>query len=96
MSNRDIGQEILDGLKEIKSFKSGSGKKLVSRTLKDPSPAKVIREKLSLSQDAFASLMGVSIRTVQDWEQGRREPQGPAKSLLRVAEQHPEVFVDLR
>jgi putative transcriptional regulator len=39
--------------------------------------------------------MGVSIRTIQDWEQGRRSPKGPAKSLLRVAEQHPEVFADI-
>lgn len=96
MTKREIGQEILDGLKEIKAHKAGSRKKLVTRQLKDPSPANVIREKLDLSQDAFASLIGVSIRTVQDWEQGRREPQGPAKSLLRVAEQHPEVFTDLR
>ena len=96
MTKRDVGQEILDGLKEIKAHKNGSGKKLVARKLKDPSPANVIREKLDLSQDAFASLMGVSVRTVQDWEQGRRQPQGPAKSLLRVAEQHPEVFSDLR
>ena len=96
MSSQDIGQEILDGIKEIKRFKKGQGNALVTRQLKDPSPAKKIREKLSLSQDAFASLMGVSTRTIQDWEQGRREPQGPAKSLLRVAEQHPEVFVDLR
>jgi len=96
MSSQNIGQEILDGIKEIKRFKKGQGNALVTRQLKDPSPAKKIREKLSLSQDAFASLMGVSTRTIQDWEQGRREPQGPAKSLLRVAEQHPEVFVDLR
>jgi len=96
MSKQDIGQEILDGIKEIKKYKAGEGKALVTRQLKDPSPSKTIREKLSLSQDAFASLMGVSTRTIQDWEQGRREPQGPAKSLLRVAEQHPEVFVDLR
>jgi putative transcriptional regulator len=39
--------------------------------------------------------MGVSLRTVQDWEQGRREPSGPAKSLLRIAEQHPSVFLNL-
>jgi len=96
MTSQNVGQEILDGIKEIKQFKAGNGKTLVTRMLKDPSPAKEIREKLSLSQDAFASLMGVSTRTIQDWEQGRREPQGPAKSLLRVAEQHPEVFVDLR
>ena len=96
MTKREIGQEILNGLKDIKAHKAGNGSKLVARKLKDPSPANVIRKKLDLSQDAFASLMGVSIRTVQDWEQGRREPQGPAKSLLRVAEQHPEVFTDLR
>jgi putative transcriptional regulator len=51
--------------------------------------------KLQLSQAAFAGLMGVSLRTVQDWEQGRRELSGPAKSLLRIAEQHPEVFMEL-
>jgi putative transcriptional regulator len=39
--------------------------------------------------------MGVSVRTVQDWEQGRRAPSGPAKALLRIAEQHPEVFAQL-
>ncbi len=39
--------------------------------------------------------MGVSLRTVQDWEQGRRQPSGPAKALLRIAEQHPEVFLQL-
>jgi putative transcriptional regulator len=40
--------------------------------------------------------MGVSPRTIQDWEQGRRKPQGPAKSLLRIAEQHPEIFIEIR
>ncbi len=40
--------------------------------------------------------MGVSLRTIQDWEQGRRKPQGPAKSLMRIAEQHPEVFTEIR
>jgi putative transcriptional regulator len=69
---------------------------LKTKTLTDPSPTRVIRQKLRLSQSAFASLMGVSIRTIQDWEQGRRNPKGPAKSLLRVAEQHPEVFSDLQ
>ena len=56
----------------------------------------MIRQKLKLSQSAFASLMGVSTRTIQDWEQGRRQPQGPAKSLLRIAEQNPEIFTELR
>ena len=64
--------------------------------VEEPSPAKTIRKKLKLSQSAFASLMGVSPRTIQDWEQGRRTPQGPAKSLLRIAEQHPEIFLEVR
>ena len=95
MSERDIGQEILDGIEEIKAFKSGEGK-LKTSILSDPSPAKEIRKKLQLSQSAFAGFMGVSIRTIQDWEQGRRTPQGPAKALLRIAEQCPEVFQELR
>ncbi|WP_263078913.1 type II toxin-antitoxin system MqsA family antitoxin [Endozoicomonas sp. Mp262] len=95
MGERDIGQEILDGLEEIKAYKSGKGD-LKTTVLSEPSPAKTIREKLQLSQSAFASFMGVSVRTLQDWEQGRRNPQGPAKALLRVVEQHPEVFQNLR
>jgi len=95
MSDRNIGQEILEGIKEIKRFKKGETT-LRTRNLNEPSPAKTIRKRLKLSQSAFASLMGVSPRTIQDWEQGRRKPQGPAKSLLRIAEQHPEIFIEIR
>lgn len=95
MSERDIGQEILDGIEEIKAFKYGKIQ-LKTSTLSEPSPPREIREKLQLSQSAFAGFMGVSIRTLQDWEQGRRNPQGPAKALLRIAEQCPEVFQELR
>jgi putative transcriptional regulator len=95
MSDRDIGKEILDGIKEIKRFKKGDIK-LNNWSLNEPSPPRIIRKKLKLSQSAFASLMGVSPRTIQDWEQGRRKPKGPAKSLLRIAEQHPEIFIEIR
>lgn len=95
MNDRNIGQEILEGIQEIKNFKKGDIQ-LQTRILKEPSSAKIIRDKLNLSQSAFASLMGVSPRTIQDWEQGRRKPQGPAKSLLRIAEQHPEIFIEIR
>jgi putative transcriptional regulator len=94
MSEREIGLEILEGLKEIKAYKAGKIN-LKTRQLKEPASPQAIRKSLKLSQAAFAGLMGVSLRTVQDWEQGRREPSGPAKSLLRIAEQHPEVFVEL-
>ena len=94
MSKRDIGSEILDGIKEIKEFKNGKGSLKVTE-LSEPSPPQVIRSKLKMSQSAFAGLLGVSMRTLQDWEQGRRAPQGPAVALLRIAEQHPEVFAQL-
>lgn len=94
MSKRDIGLEILEGIREVKAYKAGT-KKLRVHTLKQPAPPKVIRTKLKLSQSAFAGLMGVSLRTVQDWEQGRRKPSGHAIALLRIAEQKPDVFVQL-
>lgn len=94
MPNRDIGLEILEGIQEIKAYKTGQVD-LRTRELQEPSAPQEIRKQLNLSQAAFAGLMGVSLRTVQDWEQGRRKPSGPAKSLLRIAEQHPEVFMEL-
>ena len=94
MSKRDIGQEILDGIRDVKAYKAGT-KALRVHTLKEPATPKIIRAKLKLSQSAFAGLMGVSLRTVQDWEQGRRKPSGPAVALLRIAEQKPEVFMQL-
>lgn len=94
MTNRDIGNEILEGLHEIQDFKKGNIQ-LKTTELTEPSEPRVIRAKLKLSQSAFAGLLGVSMRTLQDWEQGRRNPQGPAIALLRIAEQHPEVFSDL-
>jgi len=94
MNNRDIGLEILEGIDEINNFKKGKVS-LKTTELSEPSKPQVIRSKLELSQSAFAGLLGVSMRTLQDWEQGRRNPQGPAIALLRIAEQHPEVFADL-
>ena len=94
MSKRDIVQEILDGIREIKEYKAGE-KTLRTHTLREPAPPQVIRARLKLSQSAFAGLMGVSLRTVQDWEQGRRKPSGPTLALLRIADQKPEVFAEL-
>jgi putative transcriptional regulator len=94
MAKRDIGQESLDGIREVKAYKAGK-KILRVRSLKAPSSPKTIRTRLKLSQSAFAGLMGVSLRTVQDWEQGRRKPSGPAIALLRIAEQKPDVFLHL-
>ena len=94
MSKREIGQEILEGIIDVKAYKAGT-KVLRVHTLKEPAPPQMIRSTLNLSQSAFAGLMGVSLRTIQDWEQGRRKPSGPAIALLRIAEQKPDVFMQL-
>ena len=94
MSKRDIGLEILEGIEDIKAQKAGV-KVLRTHSLKELAAPQEIRAKLKLSQAAFAGLMGVSLRTVQDWEQGRRKPSGPAEALLRIAEQKPEVFTQI-
>jgi putative transcriptional regulator len=84
---RDIGQELLDG---IAAIKKGKGK---YKTVQLPPNVKSIREKMAISQSAFAGLLGVSVRTLQEWEQGRRNPKGPAQALLRVASKHPEALL---
>ncbi len=56
---------------------------------------KRIRANYQLSQSEFAALLGVSVRTVQNWEQGRRVPEGPARVLLQIVDRHPEAVWDV-
>ena len=84
---RNIGREILDGLREIKAGKHG-------RVMTVPNVAS-IRQKTGLSQSRFAALLGVSVRTLQDWEQGRRAPSGAARTLLMVADRNPHALLDV-
>ena len=86
-AKRDIGREILKGLREIKRGQHG-------RVITIPSVSG-IREKTGLSQERFAALLGVSIRTLQDWEQGRRAPSGAARTLLLIAERNPKTLLDV-
>jgi putative transcriptional regulator len=65
-----------------------------SRSIEFPeSEVRDIRERYGLSQDKFASLLGISVATLRNWEQGRRKPEGPARVLLRVASEHPEAIL---
>ena len=91
MAKRNIGKEIIQGLKEIKAWKKGKSR-LRTYTVDLPRAADVsaIRKELGLSQDQFALFMGVSAATLRNWEQERREPQGPARSLLLVAAKQPQ------
>jgi putative transcriptional regulator len=88
-AERNIWQEVLDGVREIKR---GGGKRVV---VEPRSSIMRARLKAGLTQAEFAGLLGVSKRTLEQWEQGRREPSGAAKTLIKVAELHPEVLRDL-
>ena len=82
-----------DLLESVKQMRRGEA---VRTTRVELSEAAEARAKMGLSQQAFAELLGVSSRTLQEWEQGRRSPTGAAKTLLRVAVAHPEVLQELR
>ena len=86
-TKRNIGNEILTGLREIKPGEHG-------RVITLPSVSS-IRERTGLSQTRFAQVLGVSVRTLQDWEQGRRAPSGAARTLLMVAAKNPRVLLDV-
>jgi putative transcriptional regulator len=88
-AKRDVWREVLEGVKEIKA---GGGKR------KEVQPtSQVVRARLKsgLSQAEFAAALGVSKRTLEQWEQGRRDPSGAARQLLKIAERHPEVLVEI-
>ncbi|CAN7152803.1 helix-turn-helix domain-containing protein [Trinickia sp. LjRoot230] len=91
--DKELEQFQADLLKSVKDMKAGRAARV---TKVEPTVASLARTKVGLSQSAFASLLGVSVRTLQDWEQGRREPTGAAQTLLRVATLHPEALRDLQ
>ena len=87
-AGRDIGTEVLHAVRDIKA---GKGK----RATVTMSAAAEARRRVGVSQADFARLLGVSVRTLQDWEQGRRNPTGAARSLLVVASKRPKVLREL-
>lgn len=85
--SQDIGTGILDGVRELKARKSGRGANVP--------PVAEIREETGSSQARFAALPGVSVRTLQDCEQGRRAPAGATRAPLRIADKNPKALLDV-
>ena len=85
-AKRNIGQELLDAIIDVKAGRHGNTHSIPL------TKAAEARGKTGLSQPKFAQLLGVSVRTLQEWEQGRRSPSGVARSLLHIAMLRPDVF----
>ena len=90
----ELFQELLASVKQGAEIMKGKMKP--SRTFEFPdTEVRAIRQQFGLSQDKFAHLVGISVGTLRNWEQGRRRPEGPARVLLTIAAKHPEVLLDL-
>ncbi len=91
--NNEIFNELVASVKEGSTILRGE--KEASRTFHlDRLDIKRIREGYKLTQAQFAAMLGISVRTLSNWEQGRRVPEGPAMVLLRVADKYPEAVLD--
>lgn len=82
-AKRDLAADLLQSIREMRA-----GKTKVVQT-----PAAEAREKTGLSQSQFAALLGVSVRTLQGWEQGRKQPSGAARTLLTIARTNPKAVL---
>ena len=89
---RQMFEELLGSVREAGTILRGQ-QKPSRRTVIRSSGVQVIRERTSLSQSEFAQLIGVSVKTIQNWEQDRRRPSGPAAALLSIIEHDPALAV---
>lgn len=84
-ATRDLEAELIESVRQMTAGK----------TTAVYSPVIAARKGSGLSQSQFAALLGVSIRTLQGWEQGRRQPTGAAKALIAIAQKSPQILADL-
>lgn len=84
-SGKALGLKLLQSVREMKAARAARV------TSVEPSEVAQARQKSGMSQAQFALALGISKRTLQEWEQGRRSPSGAAQTLIRIAKRHPEV-----
>ncbi|MEX2552236.1 MAG: helix-turn-helix domain-containing protein [Actinomycetota bacterium] len=91
--NDELFEELLESVRQGGAILRGDSEPSAMTSFESPDVA-AIRAEYRLSQAKFAALLGISVRTLQNWEQGRRQPHGPARVLLRVAAKHPSAVLD--
>jgi putative transcriptional regulator len=90
---KKLFDELLESVKQAAAIERGAMKPSRIFVVHNKSDAAKARARLGLSQHKFAALMGISAATLKNWEQGRRQPTGAAKVLLRVAKRHPKIVL---
>ena len=90
----ELFNELIASVREGGKILRGKAKASRSFTVATPNVRK-IRANYKLTQNEFAALMGISVKTLRNWEQGRRAPEGAARVLLQVAAKHPDVIWDV-
>lgn len=85
----ELGESLIKGMEEVLAFAKGEDNGAIIH-IPEEINVRRIRKKLNMSQSEFARYFGVSVRTIQDWEQGRRVPSGASKSFLFVIDREPE------
>jgi len=91
---KELFDELLQSVKEAAAIERGELEPSRTFEVRTANDVIRVRGKLGLSQTKFAKLLGISEDTLQNWEQGRRQPTGPAKVLLKVAARHPKVILE--
>jgi putative transcriptional regulator len=91
----DLFQELLDSVSETAAVIRGEAPASGNSGSIPEVDVAAVRHGLDLSQARFAALLGISMHTLRNWEQGRRRPEGPAQALLRIAERRPQVIVEV-
>lgn len=89
----EVFAELVEGVQEMGAFLRGEAAGERVSFVGEPDP-RAIREKLSLTQEEFAEALCISVATLRNWEQGRREPSGPAMRLLQIAAKHPDIILN--
>ena len=92
---KELFDELKQSLREASLIRRGQLKPGRRFRVNPKSNIVRVRGALGLSQSKFAAILGISPDTLQNWEQGRRTPTGPAKVLLKIAEKHPEVLLEV-
>jgi putative transcriptional regulator len=92
MQHEDFA-ELVKSIEEMKEIRRGNLQPGRVTQFREPDVA-ALRKAMDLTQEQLAAMLGISTRTVQDWEQGRRSPRGPARALLRVAEHSPRTVLE--